>query len=338
MFDNVITPEGVKSLEFALNMIAGRLELLPQGGAPSEAAGVICGPLAAATNVSEVFEELARKFFIRFGIATSESMEEYAHDAYVVTGGMSTKIRHQVLVWAEFDDRVCVMYRPQRGVSKCWDTGYSASDIHAMILQHYQDRKRTHGPGLSCNPINLTEVKAVLHDLTEALRADVPEWLKEVRASDPYLGRHFVGASRNGGTLNLAVRATGYSKFSTNQLKEVIYQKYVGTTDAWLAKSYPEPHLVLPRIILAAAILTAMEATRIIYLPEVAATHGVLMDPQFYSESQRNVLESRPQDYAPMHFTVPWAVRGGKHNPHVDPRLPGPKMQNNFRPMTSLDN
>ena len=320
LYGGVITPQGRDRLENTFLQIGALCEM--RGYRPREAAGIVCGPLAQASNAQEVFQQLSQQFFVRFCFPSPEQLEQYAHDAYAGAAGITTGVRSNILIWSELNDRVCIQQREESIQGRpvklhTWDTGYTALDVHSMLLEHYQGRRDpTTG---SCNPVNVSEAKALIHDLTEALLASRPPWLsKKVENFDQ---RQFVGAARNGATLNILTRAVRVTDIHLRALMETTYLRYCGVTDSWFARSFPDPPLVIPRLCLGIAVLQSLGFRRVRYVPEIAPTFGVLLDPAMYAEGrEQELVLQRAMDNRPMHFGQPWHAKYTA--PHVDPRQP----------------
>ena len=353
---NHITDEGIRTLEHCFRHITGRFANARVR--PRESAAIVTGDLGKADNAEEVFNALSKTFLIRFVIPQGMELEHYAHMGYVAAGGISMKYADNAVIWSEIDDRV-VFFRHRRCRAAqentlsttsaldavhyndsssetyradTWDTGYTADEINSMILQYYQNR-RLMIPGASSrrpqsvNPMNHTEAKQCLHDLVEALKESVPRWLRKARERHS-VDRMFCGASGNGGTLNLLARCAGRTDIHEHMLATVFYTQYVGMTDEWLARSFPQPHMVMPRLILGQALMRSLDLRSIRYLPEISPTFGVLLDNNLYSEAAGLDHVAGDPTYPPEGhtFVAPWRTRSATM-PHIDPRLPNRKSQ-----------
>eukprot|EP00759_Apiculatamorpha_spiralis_P020005 PhF_6_TR25608/c0_g1_i2/m.35937 len=331
--DVAITPTGEQAMRNAFHQVYGLITGL--GHRPKELAGVVCGTLAKASNAEDILNNLSQEFFVKFGIASHEAMELYAYDAHLAAAGVSLVARGSSMVWVEIEDRVCILNRSQDGsVLQAWDTKYRAKDIHEMLLEHYQNRTDITSAHVSCNPVNVVEAKKIIHDLVEAFKADIPDWLrahvdlddgntrkKKSSKSIPFHSKMFSGSSKNGGTLNLLARCCGMCDVNVNNVMAPMFQKYCGSTDSFLGRTFPEPALVVPRLILGISILKALNLSYIKYVADVAPTYGVLLDSRLFAAGRaEEVLSQSEMEYGmkEMYFQPPWKSRN-RITPHMHP-------------------
>ena len=340
--ENIITPQGVTALENSFFEIFGRMD--EARIRPREMAAIVCEPFSKASNAAEVFGSLSKRFMIHFELVDAVKMEHYAHIAYIVAAGISMRMAQHVIAWTEIDDRVVFFRRklersekeemtPQVSLSSdvsedktdIWDSKYTAQEVHDLILESYQNRsiieqKLPGGPIQSVNPMSAKEILVAVDDMTKAFRMTMPDWLKEARKTTSASDRLFCGASPNGGTINILSRSCGRTDVDLYSARSNLYGPYVGVTDAFLSRSFPTPHLVLPRLITAHALLNALDLRMLRYLPEISPSFGVLVDENLYSP--QSDLEIRGEHHLPLYFDRPWKTIS--RNPHVGQHIEVP--------------
>jgi hypothetical protein len=177
----------------------------------------------------------------------------------------------------------------------------SVPAAHRMLFETVQ-RRPGHaygGAAQSLNPV-LRQEAAALRGLLGRALADVaplgdaaasastqgtailPSWaLARVAA-----GGAIFGSGPNGGLFNSASRAVGAVQVGVERLEQHTDFHLCGLTDALLGATYPYPSLLVPQLCCLAALLRALGARRAEYLPEVCATHAVLVDPHYWVQGR----------------------------------------------------
>ena len=337
--EGFINPHGVKALENVFFQIQGRMDEARMR--PREMAAVVVEPFASAVNAKEVFSDLTKRFMIQFELANAAQIDRYAHIAYIVAAGISLRMADNVIAWTEIDDRVVFFRRkmlknpenahnedvvqlfddPCDDTTDVWDTQHTAQDVHDLILENYQRRTvKARGNSSSAvqsvNPMTAKEILTAVDDMTKALRQTMPEWMKEARKKSSANDRLFCGASANGGTINVLSRSCSRTNIDLYSARSNLYGPYVGVTDAFLSRSFPAPHLVLPRLITAHSLLNALDLRVLRYLPEMSLSFGVLLSQKLFSEP---LTQDHAGSFEQMYFDRPW--RAISHNPHVSQQI-----------------
>ncbi|KNH09633.1 cytochrome c oxidase subunit COX19 [Perkinsela sp. CCAP 1560/4] len=348
---NMITPIGKTALENAFFQIFGRLD--EARIRPRQMAAIVCEPLSSTLNSSEVFNCISQRFLINIKLAGRAEMEQYAHLAYVIGAGLSVRLASRTIVWTEIDDRVVLLRRKYAddtrdkaaddtkqtlgitsGKTDIWDTKHTPQNVHSTILSNYQGRKivEAHAGDAavqSVNPMSAKEILVAVDDLTNAFRQAMPAWVKEARRSSSVHDRLFCGASVNGGTINILSRSCSKTDIDLYTARSHLYSTYVGVTDAFLNRSYPTPHLVLPRLIIAHSLMNALDLRFLRYLPETNPSFGILASNELFPLCDAIDSGLHESQQKPVYLDRPW--RSLSPNPHVSQHIQASSDQLLFR-------
>uniref|UniRef100_A0A7S4K724 Uncharacterized protein n=1 Tax=Paramoeba aestuarina TaxID=180227 RepID=A0A7S4K724_9EUKA len=256
-------------------------------------------------------------------------MERYAHLAYVAGAGLSLHVAHQVIIWAEINDRVVFLRQnathalPQSQANiDTWDTKYTPQDVHDTILTTYQNRRiidrHDNGEFNSVNPMSSVEVRLAVDDLTKAFRTSMPTWLVTARQRVNANDRLFCGASSNGGIINLLSRSCNKTDIDLYTARSHLYSTYTGASDEYLGRSFPVPRMVLPKLIIAHALLNALDLRFLRYLPHTNPSYGILLSEEFFSGIQSSESNESGKEKI-LFMDKPW--NAVSRNPHVSQHL-----------------
>ena len=180
-----------------------------------------------------------------------------------------------------------------------WAISANAPVAHRLLYERVQRRPVAVYRGVShpVSPLHRAEVLALRELLSAQLGggggdgvpsaagaapAAVPTWVSERIAA----GAVVVGSSVNGGTMNVCSRVAANVVVSLEKLEQITEFHYAGLSDTLLA-NYPAPPLVVAQACLLSALCRRLRVRRAEYLPEVAVTHAMLVQPSLWLAGQR---------------------------------------------------
>ena len=159
---------------------------------------------------------------------------------------------------------------------------------HSMLLRDVQRRDE----GLlhsfsSPNPVHRREAEALRNGLCRMLMPQMPSWVRRKLEN----GGVMVGASENGGLLNIAARLVGKPNVGADTLEQNVDYSMCGLTDVLIGHSLPTPQLIVPQACLAVAMMASSGATRLDYIPRTSLAQAVLVHPAYWAYSRRAAIE-----------------------------------------------
>ena len=173
---------------------------------------------------------------------------------------------------------------------------FTALDAHRSLVLDVQKRNPAlYSPVLSPNPMLRQEFDTLRRHLTDGMTCghELPRWATErVRAQGSV-----VTSSTNGGTFNSAMRVAGKTRFTLDAVEIGAEHHFCALTDSVLAESFPCPQMVLPQTALAASVMRVLRCRSCQYLTDVSLTHAMLVDPSFWSQGRRAMIEAQIAEY-----------------------------------------
>ncbi len=158
----------------------------------------------------------------------------------------------------------------------------SCAEAHRVFIAMVQRRpylSRSQSP----NPVTQAEFSRSVGHFESILKATTPSWVLEKIAA----GGVLCGTSHNGGMLNTAARVSGHVIVTVDKVEVAALYHYCALTDVLIGQNYPFPQLVVPQAALASALLRALCAPRVEYVPSVTLAAGVLVNERYWTQKDR---------------------------------------------------
>ena len=242
-------------------------------------AGVATAVFRESKNGAEFIKKIRDEKGINLQLI---SQEEEGRIGFLTAMAASGKQANEIIAWdsggASFQittavDEKLFMYEGPWGASKA---------VAALIEIQGKDFSKVQNP----NPTKLEDVIA----LNDRIKKSLHEASFELETQLNNLDVNVIAIGGPYSPFKITALATGTNVYTKKQVANAI-KNLVGSSNEELAKQFPEPEMVIPRLTLVYAVMDHFGMDEVHYIATVGSTLGVFISPQFWRVPQKMQLQ-----------------------------------------------
>lgn len=236
-----------------------------------EMAGVATAVFRESKNGGEFIQKMKEELGIGLKLI---SQADEGRLGFLTAVAASGRQPHEVIAWDSGGGSFQITTEGEAGLS-VYEGPWGASKVLAAIVDKVQGKDFTKIQ--TANPASLEDLKALHAIVKSTLRP--PSKDLQAKLSNPAVKVIAIGGPYC--PFNMAFLSIGNRTFTREQVWKSI-ELWAGSTDQALAIFFPEPEMLLPRLILVHAVMDHFGISQVRYTPTVGSTLGILMTSNFW--------------------------------------------------------